>query len=106
MTWQCTRCDVNWWPYQCKEGKNYACPECGGGLRPVHVPGSLDADARYKAAQARRLDRERSENVHAEFERFYARRERQALEATLEEIRALPAAEPDRQGARGAGSGP
>lgn len=92
MTNYCAACDVNWWPYMCKPTKG-ACPECGSGTVRKHESGSLDADARYKAAVARKAERERSEKRHAEFERFYERHERQRLEATLEEIKELAEAD-------------
>lgn len=95
MTNYCAACDVNWWPYMCKPTKG-RCPECGSGTVRKQEAGSLDADARFKTAMARKAEREGSEKRHAEFERFYERHERQRLEATLAEIHALPELEPRR----------
>lgn len=94
MTWHCSVCDVNWFPYQTvKDGKGGTCPVCGGGVRRVNEPGSLDADHRYKAAVARKAERERSEKLRREFEEFYAERERERLQAVFAEIARLPEVE-------------
>lgn len=92
MTNYCSACDVYWWPYMCKPTKG-ACPECGGGTVKKQEAGSLDADHRYKAAVARKAEAEKAEQVYAKFERYYAERERAALQATHDEIAALPEVE-------------
>jgi hypothetical protein len=76
----------------CKPTKG-ACPKCGGGTVRKNETGSLDADALYKAAMARKAEAERSEKLHREFERFCERRDREALQATHDEIAALPEVE-------------
>lgn len=92
MTNYCSACDVYWWPYMCKPTKG-ACPECGGGTVKKQEAGSLDADHRYKAAVARKAERERSEKLRREFEEFYAERERERLQAVFAEIARLPEVE-------------
>jgi hypothetical protein len=76
----------------CKPTKG-ACPECGGGTVKKQEAGSLDADHRYKAAVARKAERERSEKLRQEFEEFYAERERERLQAVFAEIARLPEVE-------------
>lgn len=93
MTYRCEPCDVNWWPYQAKDGK---CPACWGGTKRVQEPGSMDADARYKAAQERDRDAEARERAHREFERFAAEWDRAAMVAQAEELADLPVARPGR----------
>lgn len=105
MTSYCAVCEVYWRPYQAKaatgtpRATSGCCPECGGVTVRSSEAGSLDADARFKAAQARKVERERSEKRHEEFETFYARRERAALESMFAEVEALPVAESRRRGA-------
>lgn len=50
MTWCCTGCAINWYPYQCRGG---ACPTCGGGTVPRHEAASPEAVERHKSATAR-----------------------------------------------------
>jgi hypothetical protein len=59
---------MNWWPYQCTEGR---CPECGGGTGRSREPVSDDADVRHRAVLAAMIKRDR----YARFEAFYAERE-------------------------------
>jgi hypothetical protein len=96
MTHYCRDCDIYWYPYQTKldQRNKGICPECGGGTVRSNEAGSLDPDARYKAAVARRADEEARAKAHREFERYCERRDRQALEAQLAEIRALEETEP------------
>lgn len=98
MTYRCEPCDVNWWPYMTGTGKQKgSCPECGGGTRRVYDAGSLDAEARFKAASARRAEIEELEKRRAAFEEFCKQRDSEALKRTLTEIDGLPVAEPDRR---------
>jgi hypothetical protein len=71
MSYYCSECVVNWWPYQAKAG---CCPRCGGGTLRRQEPASDDADARFALArqEAERLER------HAAFEAYYAEREQHA----------------------------
>jgi hypothetical protein len=74
VSFYCAECVMNWWPYQCKDGK---CPVCGGGTTCKHGErADLDADARFKAAADRSREREASAKAHAAFEAFYLDRER------------------------------
>jgi len=68
MTYYCSECVMNWWPYQCTDG---ACPECGGGTSRRREPVSEDADVRHRAALAVRIRQDR----YARFEAYYAERE-------------------------------
>jgi len=70
MTYYCSECVMNWWPYQCAEG---CCPECGGGTSRSREPVSEDADARHRAVLAAKIKRDRYER----FEAYYAAREQQ-----------------------------
>ncbi len=75
MTYYCSECVINWWPYQCAAG---CCPECGGGTTRKQEPADADADVRFKAAMRARVERERSEHNHKLFADFCARRDAQA----------------------------
>jgi len=88
MTYYCAACCMNWWPYQTSDG---ACPECGGGTRRTQEPGSLDADARYKAVSVARAAASGRDRAVAAFEAFYA-----ARESRLNGLDTLPVAEPVR----------
>jgi hypothetical protein len=68
MTYYCSECVTNWWPYQCTDG---ACPECGCGTTRSREPASDDADLRHRTVLAARIKRERYER----FEAYYAERE-------------------------------
>lgn len=68
MTYHCSECLVNWWPYQTAAG---ACPKCGGGTVRRHEPASDEAEALHRRA---RTDAERRDR-HARFEAYYAERE-------------------------------
>jgi hypothetical protein len=61
---------MNWHPFQCTGG---ACPQCGGGTKRSNDPVSSDADARHRVALAAAIKRDR----YAQFEAYYAERERQ-----------------------------
>ncbi len=74
MTYHCSECVVNWWPYQCAEGR---CPECGGGTSRSREPISDDADARHRAVLAGAVKRDR----YARFEAYYAEREQRRTAA-------------------------
>lgn len=71
MSYYCSECVVNWWPYQAKGG---CCPRCGGGTVRRQEPASDDADAQFALARAEAERRER----HAAFEAYYAAREQDA----------------------------
>ena len=68
MTYYCSACVMNWWPYHCADG---ACPECGGGTTRSREPASEDAEARHRAALAEAIKRDR----YVRFEAYYAERE-------------------------------
>jgi hypothetical protein len=70
MTYYCSECVVNWWPYQTTDG---CCPCCGGGTSRRQEPASDDADDRFGAARAEVERRDK----HARFEAYYAEREQQ-----------------------------
>jgi hypothetical protein len=70
MTYYCSECVMNWWPYQCTDGR---CPECGGGTKRSRDPVSEDADVRHRAVLAAAIKRDRYER----FEAYYAAREAQ-----------------------------
>jgi hypothetical protein len=70
MTYYCSECVVNWWPYQATDG---CCPCCGGGTSRRQEPASDDADDLFSAARAEAERREK----HARFEAYYAEREQQ-----------------------------
>ncbi|MDX6718792.1 MAG: hypothetical protein QOJ63_1046 [Solirubrobacteraceae bacterium] len=70
MTYYCSECVMNWWPYQTFEG---CCPECGGGTKRSYEPVSEDADVRHRNVLAAAIKRERYER----FEAYYAERELQ-----------------------------
>ena len=85
MTYYCSTCVANWFPYMCNSG---ACPACGGGTkRTLTEPASIDAVPRFNAARAATASRER----HQRFEAFYEDRE-----VKLNGLDALPVAEPHR----------
>jgi hypothetical protein len=71
MSYYCTECVVNWWPYQTRDGR---CPRCGGGTVRRQERASDDADVLFAQARA---DAERRER-HAAFEAYYADREKRA----------------------------
>lgn len=87
MTYRCRDCDVNWWAYQARDGR---CPECGAGTLRVNAPGSLDADARFKAAAARRAAAAEREERVAAFERYAVEWDKRAMQQQLQEIAGLP----------------
>jgi len=68
MSYYCSECVVNWWPYQAKNG---CCPQCGGGTVRRQEPASDDADAQFALARQEAERRER----RAAFEAYYAARE-------------------------------
>jgi hypothetical protein len=70
MTYYCSECVMNWWPYQCTDGR---CPECHGGTKRSRDPVSEDADRRHRAVLAAAIKRDRYER----FEAYYAAREAQ-----------------------------
>ena len=74
MTYYCSECVMNWWPYQCTEG---SCPECGGGTSRSREPISDDADVRHRAVLAAAMKRDR----YARFEAYYAERELRQMAA-------------------------
>lgn len=71
MSYYCSVCVVNWWPYQAKGG---CCPVCGGGTVRRQERASDDADRCFAAARAEAERRER----YAAFEAYYAEHERHA----------------------------
>lgn len=71
MTYYCSECVVNWWPYQARDG---CCPSCGGGTIRRQEPASDDADMLFARARA---EAERRERYDA-FEAYYAEREQRA----------------------------
>jgi hypothetical protein len=68
MTYYCSNCVVNWWPYQATAG---CCPLCGSGTSRRQEPASDDADALHRKARA---DADRRDRF-ARFEAYYAERE-------------------------------
>jgi hypothetical protein len=70
MSYYCSECVVNWWPYQAKDG---CCPRCGGGTVRRQEPASDDADPLFAKAREEAARRDR----HAAFEAYYAKREQQ-----------------------------
>lgn len=68
MSYFCSECVVNWWPYQAKGG---CCPRCGGGTVRRPEPAGEDADAQFALARQEAERRER----HAAFEEYYNARE-------------------------------
>ena len=71
MTYYCSECVVNWWPFQAKDG---CCPRCGGGTVRRQEPASADADELFALARQETERRER----HAAFEAYYAARDQHA----------------------------
>jgi hypothetical protein len=71
MSYYCSECVVNWWPYQAKDG---CCPCCGGGTVRRQERASDDADAMFAFARQEAERRER----HAAFEAYYQAREQRA----------------------------
>ncbi len=84
MTYYCSSCVVNWYPYQCADG---CCPECGGGTVRKQEPADPDTDARFKVAMRVRVERERSEHNHKLFDDFCARRDADRLASELQFLR-------------------
>jgi hypothetical protein len=70
VTYYCSECVVNWWPYQAKGG---CCPTCGGGTVRRNEPASEEADKLHRRA---RTESERQDR-YARFEAYYAEREQQ-----------------------------
>jgi hypothetical protein len=68
MSYFCSECLVNWWPYQAKGG---CCPRCGGGTRLRQEPASDDAEPQFVIARIEAARRERCDA----FEAYYAQRE-------------------------------
>lgn len=69
MSYFCSECLVNWWPYQATGG---CCPRCGGGTRFRQEPASDAAEPLFVIARIEAARRERCDA----FEAYYARRER------------------------------
>ena len=65
MTYYCSECVVNWWPYQTDHGH---CPTCGGGTVRKQEPASDDADTLYRIAR----DEAASRDVYAHFDLYHA----------------------------------
>ena len=74
MSYHCSECAVNWWPYQTDHGH---CPSCGGGTIRRQEPASDDADTLYRIAS----DAAAKRDLYASFERYYAERELERLAA-------------------------
>jgi hypothetical protein len=70
MSYYCSECVVNWWPYQTNQG---CCPTCGGGTVRKREPASDDADPLYRSARAE-VDKR---DAYARFELYYAEREQE-----------------------------
>lgn len=68
LSYSCSECDVNWWPYQTDHGR---CPSCGGGTVRRQERASEDADTLYRIA----CDEAAKRVAHARFELYYAERE-------------------------------
>ncbi len=68
VSYFCSQCLVNWWPYQAKGG---CCPRCGGGTSFRQEPASDDAEPLFVIARVEAAHRERC----AAFEAYYAERE-------------------------------
>jgi hypothetical protein len=68
MTFHCTTCEVNWWPYQTLRGQ---CLRCGGGTRMTQEAPSAHVHTLYREACDARHRLERRER----FEEYYLRRE-------------------------------
>lgn len=68
MTYYCSECVVNWWPYQAKGG---CCPTCGGGTVRRNEPASEEADRLHRRPRTEAEIRDR----YARFEAYYAARE-------------------------------
>ena len=68
MSYFCSECLVNWWPYQAKNG---CCPRCGGGTTRRQEPASDDAAPLFAIACVEAAHRERCNA----FEAYYAERE-------------------------------
>jgi len=71
MSYSCSECVVNRWPYQARDGR---CPSCGGGTTRRQERASGDADALFSRARAEAERRAR----HEAFETYYAQREQHA----------------------------
>jgi hypothetical protein len=69
VTYYCSECVVNWWPYQARDG---CCPTCGGGTTRSHEPASEEAEVLHRRARTEAELRDRYER----FEAYYAQRER------------------------------
>jgi hypothetical protein len=74
MSYYCSECDVNWWPYQTDHGH---CPSCGGGTVRRQERASDDADTLYRIA----CDEAAKRDAYERFEIYYARRELDRLAA-------------------------
>jgi hypothetical protein len=74
MSYYCSECDVNWWPYQTDHGH---CPSCGGGTIRRQEPASDDAGRLYRIAS----DEAAKRVLYARFEQYYAEREFERLAA-------------------------
>jgi uncharacterized Zn finger protein (UPF0148 family) len=68
MTYHCSECLVNWWPYQARGG---CCPTCGGGTTRRNEPASEEAVRMHKRPRTETELRDR----YARFEAYYAERE-------------------------------
>lgn len=99
MTYYCTECCIGWWPYQAKEFGG-SCPRCGGGTKIKQEPGSIDAEAEYRKALHKRAEadkRKENELAFAEYcEAWDANEADLLLASVLEDLKALPVAEPRR----------
>lgn len=68
MSYYCSECVMNWWPFQADQG---CCPQCGGGTQRQQVPASDDAEEKFEQVKTMRA---RADNL-AKFEAYYAKRE-------------------------------
>ncbi len=81
MTYRCTSCDVNWWPYMTDGG---ACVLCGGGTFRSGGAPTPGCGELHRAAIAAQNAREAHQKAHEDFERYYADREAERLRNALE----------------------
>jgi hypothetical protein len=68
MTYHCTQCVVNWWPFQTHRG---TCLRCGGGTKRTQDPPSPNVTDLYREVMSDRYRVERNER----FETYYFERE-------------------------------
>lgn len=82
MTYRCTRCNVNWWPYMTNAG---ACVLCGGGTFRTGASATTGCGELRAAKLELQRVQEARQKLHEDFERYYADRAAEQLRNELDD---------------------